>query len=176
MLVRYIILAFLLTAAVFQDMRSYKVRNITAASGAAAGLLVNLILDGPKGLLLSIIAAFIPFILLIALFALKMLGAGDIKLFCAVGAIMGVRFILIAMVISFLSGGIIAIFLMLIRSNSLQRLRHLAEYLKTCFFTQSFHTYTDFNNKNDGSKFHFSIAIASGCIITALYCVTGTGV
>jgi prepilin peptidase CpaA len=153
--------------AVLQDIGSYKIRNITSVIGLAAGLVLNLILDGPKGLLLSIFAAGIPFVLLITFFALRMLGAGDIKLFCAIGAVMGIRFILMTMIFSFLSGGIIAIILIIIRGNCSDRLRHLAEYIKACFLTRSFQPYTDFNNKNDGSKFHFSIAIAVGCIITA---------
>lgn len=167
MLARYIILVLLLTAAVLQDLGSYRIRNITSVIGLAAGLIINLILEGSEGLLLSIIAACIPFIFLIVLFALRMLGAGDIKLFCAIGAVMGIRFILLAMVFSFLSGGIIAIILIIIRGNYSERLRHLAEYIKTCFLTRSFQPYSDPGNKSNGSKFHFSIAIAAGCIIAA---------
>ena len=127
--------------------------------------MLNCITRGFEGLSWSFLAAIIPAVLLIVLFALRMLGAGDIKLLCAIGAIMGVPFVLYTMAFSFLSGGIMAIGIMLVRGNLKQRLIHIAAYLKTCFLTHKFMPYTDFGDKSDGAKFHFSLAIAAGCSI-----------
>ena len=164
-LTRYTILALLLIAAVVGDIRDYRIYNLPVALGLAAGLLLNLIAGSFEGFLWSLLAALIPAVLLMILFVLRMLGAGDIKLFCAIGAIMGVRFVLYAMAFSFLAGGIIAIGIMLVRGNIRQRLGHISNYLKNWFLTRTFIPYTDFGDKSDGAKFHFSLAIAAGCSI-----------
>jgi prepilin peptidase CpaA len=165
MAARYIILSLLLITAVAGDVRTYRIYNLPVALGLGAGFILNFIIGGFEGLVWSLLAAVIPFVLLIALFVLRMLGAGDIKLFCAIGAIMGVKFILYAMAFSFLAGGVIALVIMLVRGNIKQRFHHIATYLKTCFFTYTFTPYTDFGDKSDGAKFHFSVAITAGCII-----------
>lgn len=127
--------------------------------GVGLGLWQN----GLKGGAMAIVGMLIPILILLPLFALRMLGAGDIKLFASVGAIMGSRFVLNAMIYSFLSGGLMALLLMILRKNGRERLRHLATYMKTCFLTLSLQPYTDFNDKSDGAKFRFSYAIACGC-------------
>lgn len=171
MLARYIILTLLLVIAVAGDIRTYRIYNLPIALGLAAGLVLNFMIDGIEGLAWSLLAAIIPAALLIVLFALRMLGAGDIKLFCAIGAIMGVPFVLLTMAFSFLAGGLMALCIMFVRGNFMQRLKHIKNYLKTCYFTHTFIPYTDFGDKSDGAKFHFSLAIAAGSIIQIILSV-----
>lgn len=166
-LARYMVLTLLLLISVVSDLQDYRVRNLPVALGLVAGLIVNFAVDGFTGMIWSFFAALIPAVLLIVLFALRMLGAGDIKLFCAVGAIMGVSFVMYAMAYSFLAGGVMALLVMIVRGNIKQRLTNIATYLKTCFLTGKFISYTDFSDKSDGGKFHFSFAIAAGCAIQA---------
>ncbi len=168
MFVRYVILAILLIVAVAGDIRFYRIFNLPVALGFAAGLVLNCVLGGFEGFVWSLLAAMLPAALLIALFVLRMLGAGDIKLFCAIGAIMGMPFVLLAMAYSFLAGGIMSVGIMFFRGNLKQRIGHIANYLKTCFLTHSLMPYTDFGDKRDGAKFHFSLAIAAGCSIQIL--------
>lgn len=165
MIFRYILLAVLIIFAVREDIMFYRISNLSVLLGAASGLVLNSMLCGVRGFTGSLLAAIIPAALLIILFALRMLGAGDIKLFCAIGAIMGIRFILFAMAFSFLAGGIIAVFIMLLRKNLRQRFSYIFAYIKTSFLTQTFIPYTSFADKGDGAKFHFSLAIAAGCCI-----------
>jgi prepilin peptidase CpaA len=168
MTIRYILLVSLLSLAVLYDLRTYRIPNRLIAVGFIAGLLLNLILGGINGILTSLAAAVIPAVLLIVLFTLRMLGAGDIKLFCSIGAIMGIQFILNAIAFSFIAGGVLAIIIMVLRGNTRFRLKNVGKYLKTCLYTGKFMPYTDFNDKNDGGKFHFSVAIAAGCLISIL--------
>lgn len=174
MLYKFVILGILLILSIAGDIRNYKISNLIVLAGLTAGLLLNLVSGGISGLLSSILAAVIPLVLLIALFALRMLGAGDIKLFCAVGSIMGASFVLYAMAFAFLSGGIMALFIMLFRGNIKQRLGYIATYFKTCFLTGKLSPYTEFSDKSDGAKFHFSFAIASGCIIESAIILTSS--
>jgi len=168
MTVKYILLVMLLSLAVLFDLRTYLIPNKLVAAGLIAGLLVNLILGGINSLLSSLAAAVIPAVVLIVLFALRMLGAGDIKLFCSIGAIMGIQFVLSSMAFSFIAGGALAVAIMILRGNARLRFKKIGKYLKTCLYTGRFMPYTDFKNKMDGGKFHFSIAIAAGCLINIL--------
>lgn len=168
MLSKTIVLVLLLAAAVTGDIRRYKISNIAIAAGLAAGLTLNTLQNGFSGLLGSLLAAVVPAAALSMLFVLRMLGAGDIKLFCAVGAIMGTKFILFVILFSFLTGGFIAFVIMLRRGNIKERFMHIVTYLKSVYLSHTLIPYTNFNNKNDGAKFHFSPAISAGCCIQLL--------
>lgn len=164
----YLELILLIIAAVISDVKTYKIKNMIIIISIMAGFITSLAIGGLPSLAGSIMAALLPILLLAILFALRMLGAGDIKLFCAIGAIAGVKFILYAMAYSFISGGIFAIIIMLLNKNFRKRWTHLLTYLKICLLTRSLHPYSDFTNKSDGSIFHFSYAIACGALITIL--------
>lgn len=162
---KHIILSLFLAIAIIDDIRSYRIHNSIVVSAFVAGLILNLIQRGFHGLLLSLLAALIPIVILFPLFALRMLGSGDIKLFCAIGSIMGIEFIFNSMIFAFLAGGVISLGITLTRKNTLERLRYMAAYLKSIYLSHSILPYTSFSNKKDGAKFHFSPAIAAGCLI-----------
>lgn len=168
MIVIYAELVLLAAAALISDIRTFKIKNHIIVVFIVAGLLTSFLLNGFPGLTQSIIAALLPVPLLIVLFALRMLGAGDIKLFCAVGAIAGIKFVLYSMAFSFVAGGIIAAVIMLVNKSFRQRGRYLAGYLQTCLLSGRLQPYTDFENKNDGTKFRFSYAVACGTVIVIL--------
>lgn len=155
------------------DIKSYKIKNIIIVPFIAAGLATNLLLNGTPGILASLLAGVLPAMLLFVLFALRMLGAGDIKLFCAVGAISGVEFVLYDMVYSFLAGGVIAVAIMLLNKSFKQRGIYLLNYIKSCVLTLSLQPYTDFSDKNDGAKFRFAYAIAVGTAVQMLIGIFG---
>lgn len=164
-IIRIIEVIILLTLAIASDARTYKISNKIILLFLVVGFLTNFYLTGISGIVLSFYGAIIPVLLLFILYVLKMLGAGDIKLFSAIGSIMGLEFILFTISYSFVCGGIIALFLIIIRKNSKQRFQYLFNYLKSCFITFSLQPYTDFEDKSDGSKFRFSYAIACGTIL-----------
>lgn len=158
----------MIIVAVISDVKTYKIKNLIVIFFIITGLLTNLLLDGLPSLSSSILATIIPVPLLIVLFALKMLGAGDIKLFCTIGAITGMNFNLYCMAYSFIAGGIIALVIMLLGKSFRKRGRYLLNYIKSCFLTGALLPYSDFINKDDGSVFRFSYAIACGVAITIL--------
>src|SRR5574344_786923 len=98
MLIRIVVLFLILTVAMATDFRRYRIYNLLIALGLALGLVLNCIQSGLSGILGSLMAAVVPAAALIMFFALRMLGAGDIKLFCVIGSIMGIEFILYSMI------------------------------------------------------------------------------
>ena len=155
--------------AVLGDIKEFKIKNRLTLSFMCIGLFTNLILDGVKGFAWSLGGIIVPLIILVILYVLRMLGAGDLKLFSAVGSVLGLIPVLYVMVYSFFSGAIIAVIIIFIRKNGKDRFKYILRYLKQSFLTQSIGPYTDFNDKADRGKFRFALAILSGTIIYIIF-------
>lgn len=163
--VKYIVLWLLVPAAVLSDLRTYKIKNSIHIVFVFTGLILNFYYSGIAGAREVLLSVLLPVVLLFPLFALRMLGAGDIKLLGSIGAVMGFSFVAGAMLYSFLCGGVIALVLIAVRKNGMERVKHIAGYMKSCFLTLSLLPYTDFSDKTDGAKFRFSCAIALGVVL-----------
>lgn len=159
-----VIITIQILLAVMYDLYCYKVKNIITYTFACLGIAYNLFTGDSSLILSSFMGILVPIALLMPLYLLRVLGAGDIKLFCSIGALLGADDIIAIIVNSFLSGGVIAVFLMLIRQNLRDRGKHLMQYIRNCMLTMDFAPYDDFLEKN-GSKMHFTIAIAAGTIL-----------
>ena len=164
---KLVLITAVLLLALISDLRTYKIKNSITFSFMAVGITSNAITDGISGILLSAQGILLPFVFLVLLYAMRILGAGDIKLFCAVGAIMGAGFALHAAAYSFICGGVIAAALVLTRKNGADRFKYLFTYMKCCVISMEVLQYTDFEDRQDSSKFHFSIAAAAGTIAAA---------
>jgi prepilin peptidase CpaA len=158
---KIVLLFMFLFVALYSDTKMRKIKNNLIITFVFSGILINIGEQGWAGLLLSLKGIVLPIFLLILFFKLKMLGAGDIKLFSGIGAYMGPVFLLEAMLYSFLAGGIIATFLIIIRKNARQRFTYLFTYIKTCFISFSLLPYGRSGN-NNGAKFPFAWAVISG--------------
>lgn len=152
----------LLILALVSDLRTYRIKNSITYSFMLVGLAVNLALNGLSGVLFSLQGIMLPVVGLILLYMMRIIGAGDIKLLSALGAVMGAGFILNAAIYSFVSGGVIAAMLIIMRRNGIERFKFLVLYLKSCLISMELLQYADFKDKQDNSKFHFSIAVVSG--------------
>lgn len=89
-------LLILVSIAAYTDIRRDKVHNALTFPAIALGLVLNGAFRGADGLSDSIRAGMLAFALLIIPVALKGVGAGDLKLLVAVGALEGVEFLITA--------------------------------------------------------------------------------
>ncbi|MFA9398921.1 MAG: prepilin peptidase [Clostridiaceae bacterium] len=165
MWLKYIEIIGLVAISLFTDIRYYKVKNKVVISFIFIGIITNILLYGLAGLKISIIGMFTPFVILFLLFTLRMIGAGDVKLFCAIGSIGGMNFVLNNLVYSFLCGGIISIFLMIIRKNFIERMKYFYNYIFKCIYGGRPGNYTDFDDVSGKDKFRFVYSIACGTVI-----------
>lgn len=161
-IIKYSICALFILLAAINDYRYYKIKNKLVLTFLVIGLIFNLVTGGASGGVKSIYACLIP-LALFPLFALKMLGAGDIKAFCAIGSILGLTQIIYIVLFSFLGGGVIAVFFLIFRQNALERFKAFAKYIKMCFYLRKLLPYSEFTDEN--SKFRFAYGILSGFII-----------
>ncbi|MDF2523332.1 MAG: Flp pilus assembly protein protease CpaA [Clostridiales bacterium] len=161
-------ISILLALAIAGDIKKYKIANSVTFTFVLIGFITSYLLNGVNGVFRSMEATLLPIVLLIILYALRMLGAGDIKLFSAIGAIMGINFILYTIAYAFLWGGLISLVIIYVRKNGKHRFKYLFNYLKACLLSRSLLPYTDFEDKGDGAKFRFSYAILCGTITQAI--------
>lgn len=164
MVIKFTALFLLLLLAVFNDIKSFKIKNLITYPAVVFGVTANACLDGAEGFVDAITGTFIPLIALFIFFALRMLGAGDIKLFCAIGAVMGWKFNVLCIAYSFVFGGFISCIILLYRKNTKHRFRHLFNYLKTTLLLMKIDKYQDYNDNKDGF-FRFSYAVLGGALI-----------
>lgn len=107
-----------LSVGVYADLRSRRIPNALTLPAAAAGLALNLIAHGADGLSHAALGWLAGVGLLLVPFILRGIGAGDVKLLAAVGALQGVSFVFSTAVYSALAGGLMAV-LLLRRNGSL---------------------------------------------------------
>jgi prepilin peptidase CpaA len=86
--VQVLLIAIVFMAAAY-DMHSRKIPNWVSVAGFVLGLALNTFLYGAAGLKDSLLSFAVGFGVYFALYALRAMGAGDVKLMGAVGAIVG---------------------------------------------------------------------------------------
>ena len=118
--VEIVLLAMLLAAAVF-DVLYRRIPNWLTLGGVVAGLVMNIV-GGPPvaGLLFSLAGLGVAFGIYVALYALRAMGAGDVKLMAAIGALVGWQRWFGIFFVTALIGGAMALILLLAR----RRLKH----------------------------------------------------
>jgi prepilin peptidase CpaA len=99
------LVALMLGAAVF-DVRSRRIPNALTVSGFVIAIALRFV-AGPGAGIDGLTGAILAFVLCLPFFVLGVLGGGDAKLLMAVGAFMGPRDLLMAMLLIASVGGII---------------------------------------------------------------------
>ena len=103
-----VVLGVALIAVAF-DLRTRRIPNWLTFGAAAAALLYGLLASGPGGLGQSALGWLVGALLFFPLFALRGMGAGDVKLIAALGAWLGpIQAIWLALFAS-IAGGVVAI-------------------------------------------------------------------
>lgn len=121
------------------DETSGKVPNWLVFCGSFLGFLLAVTLPG--GHVVSCLAGFfVPFFILYPLYAFRALGGGDIKLFMAVGSILGIKvWNLIA--VSFLCGAIYSCALLMKSGQLIKRFNRLYIHVKSCVIQKQYNPY-----------------------------------
>lgn len=122
--------------AMIMDIRTAKVDNGWIIFSMSVGLFVCIWQKNITGIGFFIMGSVMPLFLMI-LFAFGMIGAGDIKLFCALGGIMGCESIIKCIFISFLTGAGISAALLIFNHNFCERILYFIEYVKCTVSTLS---------------------------------------
>jgi prepilin peptidase CpaA len=102
----YALLATLVLLAAAHDLRSRRIPNWLNASGVAAGFVINVLFFHAHGARTSFEGLLLASAVYFPLYVLRGMGAGDVKLMAAVGAIVGPSHWIIILIATALAGGV----------------------------------------------------------------------
>jgi prepilin peptidase CpaA len=97
----------------YMDVRYRRIPNKLVLVILIGGLVINTAFKGWNGLLASLGGSALAFGLMLFLHIFATMGAGDVKLFAAVGAVIGISYVLPTLMIVALTGGVLAVFKMI---------------------------------------------------------------
>lgn len=168
-MVDYILLAGLVTAAVF-DIRSRRIPNWLVFSLIVLGFAYNLITNGPYGLLEGGFGFLLGLGLLLIPFSIGGVGAGDVKLLAAIGAVKGPSFVLASFLCGAVIGGLLAIAVLLKQKALIFTILNMLTRLVSGI-TGGGSMGTAFRTLSDGSQwgFPYGVAFALGAVVVTLF-------
>jgi prepilin peptidase CpaA len=104
---------------IYYDVRYRRIPNAFVGGTLVVGLSLGIAFAGLNGFLDSLAGCVLAFILMFMLHVFGAMGAGDVKLFAAVGSLMGANLVLPTFVVVVLTGGLLA-FISVLRSGLLK--------------------------------------------------------
>ncbi len=117
-IIMQIVLAALVVSAGVFDIRSRRIPNFIVLPALLIGFALNAFLFGASGLVLAAGGFGLALLIYMPLYLLRGMGAGDVKLMAAVGALVGWQNWLALFIITGLLGGLLAVLLMLIKGRA----------------------------------------------------------
>ncbi|MGL5870251.1 A24 family peptidase [Clostridium chrysemydis] len=164
-ILKFIFLILTVFVCAYTDLKYRVVKNKVVAISIIVGILLNFIENGFNGFLSSAIGVIIPFVVLFVLFAIRAFGAGDIKLVCAIGAIMGIDFVINNFIFSVFIGFLMIILSSMIDKNTVKRLKDFVLSIFNMFLSR---TISDSISPKDKKGIPFAVAIFIATIVQVL--------
>lgn len=156
----------LLACAFCTDVASRKIPNWLTVSAFAAGWILHTVTDGWNGLMLSGAGAAAGLLPMLALYLLRAVGAGDVKLFAAIGALMGVELTLQLMVSSLMASGVVAMMILIWRRELRVRGQRVLLSLFRITLLHDREELTELHKGKDYMRFPFMWAVLPGAAMT----------
>ncbi|MFD0697108.1 prepilin peptidase [Paenibacillus sp. GCM10027628] len=160
----HLILFFLVGIAFITDARKSIIPNVLTLSGTLVGFFFHVSTQGWNGLMFTLNGAVTGFTLLFLLHLLGALGAGDVKLFVAIGALMGVTFVLQCIIYAILFAGVIGLCLLLIRRQVTTTGHKFASWFISIVAFGDKGTLLNLKRQNN-TKFPFMYAVAPAVML-----------
>jgi prepilin peptidase CpaA len=104
-----LLLPGILAPAVYSDFRSHRIPNKLIILGLIVALVFQLAASAAQGMWSGLLGAVIALVCFIPLYAMRAMGAGDVKLMAVAGFFMGPMGALYAALFSLLAGGLCAV-------------------------------------------------------------------
>ena len=110
---KLVLLAPLAIFVIYYDVRYRRIPNVLVLSALLAGVSINTAFGGWQGTLASLEGFALAFFPMLMMHIFGAMGAGDVKLFGAVGAVLGVGLVPLAFVLVVMLGALLAVYTML---------------------------------------------------------------
>jgi len=109
--------ACLLVAAFVTDIWKRKIPNGLTLAGWMSGVGLHAFYTGGSGIWYAVVGTALGFIPMLVLYIIRAVGAGDVKLFAAIGALTGGEAVLQSMLYSMIYAGLVACLILLWRQE-----------------------------------------------------------
>jgi prepilin peptidase CpaA len=173
-----LILALALAGAVWHDVRTRRIPNQLIVLGTLAALALHLFVRsgsglfhadaGGMGVLHSLAGFAVGLLLLLPFYALKTLGAGDVKLLAMVGAFVGAKAVVGVTLLAMLAGGVLALVVALWSGKLIQVFKNVQHMLRVTSTVGLAGIGQDANPDLVTGKLPYAIAIACGTLAQLL--------
>ncbi|MBN2056195.1 prepilin peptidase [bacterium] len=155
------VLLLLLVVCAVTDLVYSKIYNKVTVTAMVCGVVTNTLASGLDGLKTSLVGLVLGFGLFLIVYMFGGMGGGDVKLMGAIGALGGYPFILWAVFFSALSGGLIAILIMMYHGRLWRGFKNVFRALFTCIMP---HRVTEPLDPSDSMKIPFGFGISIGTL------------
>ena len=163
----YILFVYLL-GALYLDVRYSRLPNWFTLTGMAVGLVYHLISGGITGLFFSMLGLLTAGLIFLVLYLFRAMGAGDVKLFAAIGALVGIELVLYLMMYSIIFAGLIGLVILLFTRTFLSKITGAIFALMGTALSRDFSHLESFK-ANKGTRFPFMYAVIPAVITTYYY-------
>jgi prepilin peptidase CpaA len=175
----YAIIVVLLSIACWRDMQSRRIPNTLVVVGLALGLFIQAAAHagsglfhstqaGSLGLTASLLGAAAGLGLLMPLYVLRTLGAGDVKLMAMVGAWLGASSVAWAALFTLLAGGVLSVAVMLATRSSRQVFSNLHTMVAPAIVNPSLRSLTSTGARKTTGRLPYAFAITAGTAMEIL--------
>lgn len=161
-----ILLLLMLVMATYCDLRHHRIPNVVSIGGAFAGLIFNTYAFGGTGALTALAGIGIGLILFLPFYMLGGMGAGDVKLMGAVGAFLGPAHTALAVGLSLIAGGVLAVIVLAMRGELRRTLQRYGSVFKYLIYTRRLSdSYVPPGSGEAATiRFPYALAIALGSV------------
>jgi len=151
-------LFFALLISFITDIKERKIYNIVTFPTMVIGLTYHTVTNGWDGLQFSFLGILTGFGLLLIPYILGGMGAGDVKLLGAIGALKGSYFVFQSFFVIAIIGGIIAFVILLSK-------KEVGFFFKKVFFAMRFRTLDGLDKEDMHHAFPYGVAIVIGTLL-----------
>lgn len=128
-------------------------------------MVANLVLSGWSGMTDSLYGLLVGLGIFLIPFALGGLGAGDVKLFGAIGAIMGPTFAFYAALSTAIAGGVIAVGLLIKQGRLWEVLKRIWAVITSVIMFKQIKSLKSLDQAEYHESFPYGVAIAIGVLL-----------
>jgi prepilin peptidase CpaA len=159
--------AVVLLIASVTDLREARIPNWLTFSCMAGGLILSTILDGEAGVWLSLTGLALGFLLLVPIYAMQGVAAGDVKLLMAVGALMGPRFVFQIFLVASLIGAVFALVVVFRRGHLRETVKAVLAWPLTAVFSRR--ASGDLSRRQSVDMLRYAVVLAVATVIVQIW-------